>query len=110
MANKKKSCGFPTFGKAEKSAAAMHVKMHLDDALRAECEKALREHTGLKEGDEGLNGETAQSFRAGFNVLAARVEAWCWRLETEREEDFVIRQMKRDIAADLRAAIKEPKP
>ena len=39
------------------------------DAMRAECEQALREHTGLKEGDEGLNGETAQSFRAGFNVL-----------------------------------------
>ena len=89
------------------------------DALRAECEKALREWWispdasnafGRPTPGLGPAGMVDAAFRAGFNVLAARVEAWCQRLETEREEDFVIRQMKRDIAAELRAALKETKP
>ena len=78
------------------------------DALRAECEKALEEWWFPRRYDGMTTPSTG--FRAGFNVLAARVEAWCQRLETEREEDFVIRQMKRDIAAELRAALKETKP
>ena len=88
------------------------------DAMRAECERALdawtRGHgpTLPGHGPSIVPGkcQRCDDFRAGFNVLAARVEAWCQRLETEREEDFVIRQMKCDLAADLRAALKETKP
>ena len=68
-------------------------------ALRIEWRNSEKLPVGLQD-----------AWDASRNVLAARVEAWCRRLETEREEDFVIRQMKRDLAADLRAALKETKP